>query len=99
MTLILTSNSQPDINYHPDWEKYCQRTTLRLKAEPSLPNTPLPEGFPSQVDHPSVWEGKDWTHEEQWVYRLSAVELKEIDDALTHFKCKYNHSLPYHSIF
>ena len=89
MTSTTTTTSvQPDIDYHPDIEKYRQRTVLRLKADPTLPNTPLPAGFPPEVEHPSVWEGKDWTNEEQWVYKLSEEELEEIDDALKHFECK-----------
>ncbi|KAJ3510436.1 hypothetical protein NLJ89_g4677 [Agrocybe chaxingu] len=77
---------QPDIEYHPNFDKYLQRTARRLAENPDLPNTPLPPGFPARVDGPIVWEGKDWVSEKQWVYVLNEAELKEIDDGLVHFK-------------
>jgi hypothetical protein len=77
---------QPDIEYHPDEAKYRARTTRRLTDNPDLANVPLPDGFPQKVEGPIVWEGKDWTGEEQWVYDLSDAELEEISNALTHFK-------------
>ncbi|KAK6360971.1 hypothetical protein TWF730_007086 [Orbilia blumenaviensis] len=77
---------QPDIEYHPDATKYHARTALRLQQDPELVNTPLPSGFPSKVEGPIVWEGKQWTDEKQWVYELSEVELKEIDNAVKHFQ-------------
>jgi hypothetical protein len=80
---------QPDISYHPDHTKYLQRTARRLAENPNLPKTPLPEGFPERVDGPIVWEGKDWKDEDQWVYHLSQAELKEINDALTHFNGEF----------
>jgi hypothetical protein len=76
---------QPDIEYHPNLEKYLQRKSHRLAENPDLPNTALPPGFPEQVDDPIVWEGKDWFSEDQWVYQLRDNELNEISDALHHF--------------
>jgi hypothetical protein len=77
---------QPDIQYHPSYEKFLQRRARRLAENPDLPNVSLPKGFPKQVEGPIVWEGEDWESEDQWVYQLSVAELKEIDDALEHFK-------------
>ncbi|KAF5324901.1 hypothetical protein D9611_004179 [Ephemerocybe angulata] len=77
---------QPDIGYHPDEAKYRARVARRLAAEPSLPHTPLPAGFPAKVEGPIVWQGSDWVGEEQWVYNLTEGQLKEIDDAVQHFK-------------
>lgn len=77
---------QPDIQYHPSYDNYIERRARRLAENPDLPNAPLPRGFPNRVDGPIVWGGKDWKSEDQWVYRLSAAELKEIDDALQQFK-------------
>ncbi|KJA15947.1 hypothetical protein HYPSUDRAFT_71724 [Hypholoma sublateritium FD-334 SS-4] len=77
---------QPDIGYHPDVEKYLARSRRRLAENPDLPNVALPPGFPQRVDGPIVWKGAGWRGEEQWVYRLDESELKEIDDALQHFK-------------
>lgn len=57
--------------------------------QPSLLNTPLPADFPAKLESPLVWEGKDFTKgEQEWVYALSGDELKEVDDALKHFKCQ-----------
>lgn len=77
---------QPDIAYHPDEAKWKARTARRLAEDPSLPQTPLPAGFPEVLDSPLVWEGKDWTDESQWTYQLSPAQLEEIHDALIHFK-------------
>ncbi|KAL0576214.1 hypothetical protein V5O48_005781 [Marasmius crinis-equi] len=85
-TMTVTAPTQPDISYHPDEKKFRERTARRLAENPSLPETPLPPGYPKKVESPIVWEGKDWTSEDQWVYRLSPEELKEIDEGLAHFK-------------
>ncbi|KDQ08466.1 hypothetical protein BOTBODRAFT_165901 [Botryobasidium botryosum FD-172 SS1] len=77
---------QPDISYHPDEKKFKERTARRLAEDPSLPQAPLPAGFPAKVGGPIVWEGKEWRDEKQWVYQLNPTELEEIDRALSHFK-------------
>ena len=77
---------QPDIEYHPDEVKWKARTARRLAEDPSLPDTPLPKGFPRVLTSPLVWEGKDWTDESQWVYNISAEQLDEIENALKHFR-------------
>ncbi|TFK32123.1 hypothetical protein BDQ12DRAFT_775069 [Crucibulum laeve] len=89
---VVASNSvkieapkQPDIEYHPNEEKWNARTARRLAEDPSLPQTPLPKSFPQKLDSPLVWEGSDWKDESEWVYNLSKDELKEIDDAVKHF--------------
>lgn len=87
--LSLTSaEAQPDISYHPDEAKWKARTARRLADDPTLPNQPLPQGFPARVDGPIVWEGKDFTSEDQWVVKLTEAQLQEIDDGLRHFKSK-----------
>ena len=85
-TITEAAPRQLDIDYHPDHVKYLARTARRLQSDPSLPKSPLPAGFPTQVEGPIVWEGADWKEEKQWVYELSQVELKEIDDAIKHFQ-------------
>ncbi|KAJ6500652.1 hypothetical protein C8R45DRAFT_820180 [Mycena sanguinolenta] len=77
---------QPDILYHPDEAKFRARTARRLAEDPTLPQRPLPAGFPPSVDGPIVWEGKDWTDESQWVFNLTDEHLAEIDSALAHFE-------------
>ncbi|KAJ3759723.1 hypothetical protein EV360DRAFT_41322 [Lentinula raphanica] len=90
MTYTLTETiapaTQPDISYHPDETKYKQRTARRLAENPSLPKARLPPGFPSKVEGPIVWEGQDWTSEDQWVFHLTPDQLQEIDNGLAHFK-------------
>lgn len=80
---------QPDISYHPDVENWHNRTARRLAEDPSLPKTALPEGFPKKLDSPLVWQGSDWKNEQEWVYNLNTEQLKEIDDAVKHFKSQY----------
>lgn len=75
-----------DLDYQADETKWKARTARRLAEDPSLPNTPLPEGFPRVLTSPLVWEGKDWTDESQWVYNLSLAQLGEIDNALKHIR-------------
>ncbi|KAG6853962.1 hypothetical protein C0991_012108 [Blastosporella zonata] len=77
---------QPDIEYHPNEAKWKARTARRLAEDPSLLNTPLPDGFPAKVDSPLVWQGSDWNDEKEWVHELDSDQLKEIDDALKHFR-------------
>jgi len=77
---------QPDISYHPDEANYKARTARRLAQDPTLPQRSLPEGFPKKLESPLVWEGKDWTDPAQWEFTLSEAHLKEIDDAVKHFK-------------
>lgn len=79
---------QPDIAYEPDESKYKARTACRLAKDPDLPKTILPNRFPRKVEGKIVWEGTDWSSEDQWVYQLSPAEVQEIGKALAHFKSK-----------
>lgn len=83
---------QPDIAYHPDWQKYQARVARRTKAE-DLPTT-LPEGFPKELKGDLVWDGKTLAQQYDWTYVLSADQLAEIDSALVHFKCETLNILP-----
>lgn len=75
---------QPDISYHPDFQKY-QLRSERLKAQrPSEPK--LPGSFPFQLAGPLVWEGKNFTDESQWIFSLDGSQYEEIHQALIHFK-------------
>ncbi|KAJ3500807.1 hypothetical protein NLJ89_g9628 [Agrocybe chaxingu] len=84
--VVVEPPKQPDIQYLPNEAKWKARTARCLAENPSLPQTALPGGFPKKLESPLVWEGKDWTDASQWEYKLSAEQLKEIDDALKHFK-------------
>jgi hypothetical protein len=78
---------QPDISYHPDWNKYQARAARRTRIE-DLPKT-LPEGFPKELKGDLVWEGESLAQKYDWTYVFSADELAEIDNAVTHFKCRF----------
>lgn len=83
-TETITQPTQPDIQYHPDFVKYQDRTRRRKETETL--ETTLPAGFPSQLESSLVWEGKDVEKRSDWVYELSAAQLDEIDAALKSFK-------------
>lgn len=78
---------QPDIQYHPNFDKHTDRSRRR-KATESLPRR-VPEGFPEQLSSPLVWEGKDVEQREDWIFRLNDDQLDEIDAALKGFKGGY----------
>lgn len=80
----ITQGTQPDIQYQPDYAKYQDRVRHR-KATESF-RTDLPVGFPTQLDSPLVWEGKDVEKSSEWAYKLSDAQLDEIDAALKTFK-------------
>jgi hypothetical protein len=86
-TLAVTGPpGQPDISYHPVYEKWQARTARRLQEEgDKLPKT-LPEGFPEKVTGDLVWEGETIADTYSWTYVLSPEQLAEIDHALVHFK-------------
>ena len=91
MATLTQTQTQPDISYHPDFEKY-QLRTERLKPFRKEKSS-LPPGFPQQLTGPLVWEGKDFTDEKQWTFSLIEEHLEEIHNALQHFKCKLSHFL------
>ena len=78
--------SQPDISYHPDYNKF-QLRTERLKPE-RPPNPQLPSGFPKKLTGPLVWEGKDFKDEHELTFILNSEHISEIHNALLHFKCE-----------
>ena len=80
--------TQPDIQYHPDPVKYKALTARRLDQNPELLKMSLLSGFPTKVEGPIVWEGKDWVNEDQWVYKLNEEEIQEIEDAVAHFESR-----------
>ncbi|PKX92401.1 TauD/TfdA family dioxygenase [Aspergillus novofumigatus IBT 16806] len=75
---------QPDIQYHPDYEKYLARGQRR-KATEDLPKS-LPPGFPEKLSSPLVWEGKEIEKQDDWIYKLNDAQREEIHAALNSFK-------------
>lgn len=84
--MVTLVQQQPDISYHPDFDKY-QLRTERLKAQRPA-DVGLPVGFPAQLTGPLVWEGQDFSDESQWTLSLNEAQLREIHNALGHFKSK-----------
>ncbi|KAI0115864.1 TfdA family taurine catabolism dioxygenase TauD [Nemania sp. FL0031] len=82
--IALAPPGQPDISYHPSYEKWQARIARRLK-EGSLPKV-VPEGFPEKLTGDLVWEGQTVANTYNWTYVLSPEHLAEIDQAVAHFK-------------
>ncbi|OCL02523.1 Clavaminate synthase-like protein [Glonium stellatum] len=76
---------QPDITYTPDFAKYQARTHLRLQTE-TLSQTGLPSGYPQHLVSDLVWEGEGLAQKYDWIYKLTAEQIEELENALTHFK-------------
>jgi hypothetical protein len=83
-TETITVPVQPDIQYHPEYEKYKERTRRRKETETL--QTSLPAEFPQQLISPLVWEGKNVEKGDDWIYQLKDDQLDEIDAALRKFK-------------
>lgn len=82
---------QPDIDYAPSLDKYLARVKRRTENE-NL-NSSLPDGFPSRLNSPLVWDGADITSKYNWTYELGGEELEEIEAALKHFQCQSSDDL------
>jgi hypothetical protein len=83
----ITQPTQPDIQYHPDYEKYTARAQRR-KATEQLPTT-LPADFPQELESQLVWEGNDVEKRDDWIFKLNDAQREEIDAALKSFKGIY----------
>ena len=83
--------SQPDIAYQPDAEKYTSRTKRRLKSEKL--SKELPKGFPRDLQSPLAWKGSDF-HSEEWMTTFTVEDIKEIKQAVEHFKGDSRHCSP-----
>ncbi|KAJ4370428.1 hypothetical protein N0V83_004946 [Neocucurbitaria cava] len=80
----ITNAHQPDIDYTPDHEKYLARVKRRLATEKI--DDSLPPAFPMKLDSDLVWDNTDIHSRFDWVYKLTALDLDEIETALQHFK-------------
>ena len=77
---------RPDISYEPNRQTYEKRTAARLKANPLLPDTPLPQGFPSSMGTATLYfDENSYQSENEYTYNLTDKELKEIKKAVQHF--------------
>ncbi|KAI1434405.1 TfdA family taurine catabolism dioxygenase TauD [Xylaria sp. CBS 124048] len=83
-TTVLKAVGQPDISYHPEYEKWQARAARRLQ-DPNLPKS-VPKGLPERLTGEFVWEGQTVADEYNWTYVLTPEHLAEIDQALAHFR-------------
>jgi len=77
---------EPYVQYMPDYEQYKARGERRQKSE-NLDKT-LPDGFPQKLTGDLVWDADTVSKDFAWNYQLTASDLTEINNALSHFKCK-----------
>ncbi|KAI0907071.1 TfdA family taurine catabolism dioxygenase TauD [Ustulina deusta] len=75
---------QPDISYHPDYEKWQARIARQQQAG-NLQKS-IPAGFPEKLTGDLVWEGETIADKYNWTFVLSPEHLAEIDEAVAHFK-------------
>lgn len=75
---------QPDIQYHPDYSKFRDRSKRRLEGE-TLTKV-LPPGLPQRLSSSFVWDGNEIQGQDDWVIALTDNHLEEVDRALSHFK-------------
>lgn len=55
--------------------------------------TRVPDGFPSFLERPLIWEGKDVASDpDQYIYELSQEEISELEKAIAYFKGKLSPS-------
>ena len=75
---------RPDISWIPSYKVYKERVETLKALYPDRP-TALPEGWPAQIDAPRAWSGEDFKSDE-YVIKLSAEDVAEIETGLAHFK-------------
>ena len=76
-----------DITYEVDEERYLRRQEAVLKT-PGLP-TSVPEGWPTLLEGPLVWDSNSFPDEREYVYYLTDGDKVEIQAALGFFKSMY----------
>lgn len=77
---------QPDIGYTPNIDKYHARVLHRKQTEKLSKD--LPSGFPKLLESDLVWDAAEVEANYNWVYELNSEDLQDIENALSHFKCK-----------
>jgi hypothetical protein len=78
-------NARPDISWIPSFKVFRDRVE-RLRALYPDRRTTLPPGWPAQVDAPRAWASSNFESENDYVLRLSAEDIAEIEAGLAHFK-------------
>jgi hypothetical protein len=77
---------QPDIDYYPNFEKYCRRSSSRLEHE--VLDLRLPSGFPDELKSESAWDSSIAREKGKWLFQISAEQVGELKHAVQNFKSK-----------
>lgn len=72
-----------DIKYEVDEAKYLSRAAARVRTR-GLQRT-VPEGWPTVLEGPIVWDKDDWQDDTEFIHRLSEEDKCEINSALKSF--------------
>ncbi|KAK4184429.1 hypothetical protein QBC35DRAFT_534986 [Podospora australis] len=80
----ISGQEYADIQYDVDETKYLARSAARLKSS-NLP-TSVPDGWPTSLSGPLVWDESSFPSETSYVYHLTPADKLEILAALSHFK-------------
>jgi hypothetical protein len=75
----------PDIQWNPSFATYQQRVSALSKLRTDRP-TSVPAGFPAKVDAPWMWDGSEFSDENEFVFHLGEEDIDEIEQALSSFK-------------
>ncbi|KAI9328462.1 hypothetical protein DFJ73DRAFT_903250 [Zopfochytrium polystomum] len=74
----------PTFTYFPSRPQWVER---QIKNAPKARGVPLPEGFPTAIEGPSVWDGFEvQNNPEKWLYTLTESDNAELRSAFTHWK-------------
>ncbi|KAK0645709.1 hypothetical protein B0T16DRAFT_145692 [Cercophora newfieldiana] len=76
---------RPDIDWIPSYKVYKDRVE-RLAALGLDRPTAVPEGWPTQIDAERCWSGSDFKSEDDYVFRLTADDIVEVEAGLACFK-------------
>lgn len=81
---LSTQGTGTGIDWVPNLERYLQLVDSRFQKGLPCPAV-IPQGFPAFVEDPSCWSAKDIKIADI-IHALSSEEIKEIENALVHFK-------------
>lgn len=77
---------QPDIDWQPNYSKYCERVQRNKLKRRCITNGELPFGFPREIhSSPLVWSGSE-LREDEYIFNLTQIEIREAETALKAFK-------------
>ena len=86
-TALETFDRGPDIDWIPSFETYKRRVDAIAQYQAHREKE-VPVEFPPRVESARSWSGSDFDGEEDYVVSLSEADLREIQQALLHLKCR-----------